>query len=104
MVFLFFFSVCVCECVFVCSARPGLRAQSSSMGLLSSWASSAPSSSSPAPIRLFSRFPAWGNTIMTVTHIFTRSNRVLPVTEGFDEKTATTFMSVQKMSSWIILA
>lgn len=32
--------------------------QSSSMGLLSSWASSAMSSSSPEPIRLFSRFPA----------------------------------------------
>lgn len=32
--------------------------QSSSMGLLSSWASSAMSSSSPEPIRLFNRFPA----------------------------------------------
>ncbi|KAA8581186.1 hypothetical protein FQN60_002767, partial [Etheostoma spectabile] len=40
-----------------------LFAQSSSMGLLSSWASSAPSSSSPEPIRLFSRFPAEGNTV-----------------------------------------
>lgn len=34
----------------------GCGTQSSSMGLLSSWASSA-SSSSPGPIRLFSRFP-----------------------------------------------
>ncbi len=34
----------------------GQMLQSSSMGLLSSWASS-PSSSSPEPIRLFNRFP-----------------------------------------------
>lgn len=58
VVFLFFF-LCVCVCSFVLFVPGGgRRAQSSSMGLLSSWASSAPSSSSPEPIRLFSRFPS----------------------------------------------
>lgn len=51
----------------VCSwfPRPRLRAQSNSMGL-SSGGSSVPSSSSPEPIRLFSRLPARCKTAIII--------------------------------------